>query len=236
MSDVGTDAGRTEHLAARWRGLVGQTVVARHRGDEMLRRWAEPHRRYHDLGHLGSVLERVDALVRAEPRTASDVDAVELAAFFHDAVYDPTATDNESRSAALASDVLGQLHLPEQRVREVARLVLLTASHAPGQDDGNGAVLCDADLAVLAAEPAVYASYAAGVRAEYAHVPERHFRAARTRVLAGLLAPEALYRTRSGRAWWEPAARRNLGAELVLLTASAGVAGEPGAGRPPGAG
>jgi len=231
------DAGRERALLARWTGIVGDGAPARRLGAALVHRWSEPHRRYHDLVHLAAVLEHVDELVRAEPGTASDADAVVLAAYFHDAVYDPTTPDNEARSAALAGNGLKELGLPPRRVREVVRLVLLTATHAPDPDDGNGAVLCDADLAVLAAEPAAYAAYAAAVRAEHAHVPEPQFRAGRARVLTELLAHEVLYRTRTGRTWWEAAARRNVGAELLLLNAStADRAGVASADPPLGAG
>jgi predicted metal-dependent HD superfamily phosphohydrolase len=231
------DAGLERALVARWTEIVGDAAPARRAGAALVHRWSEPERCYHDLVHLAAVLDHVDELVRAEPGTASDADAVVLAAYFHDAVYDPTTPDNEARSAALAGNGLEELGLPPLRVREVVRLVLLTATHAPDPDDGNGAVLCDADLAVLAAEPAAYAAYAAAVRAEHAHVPEPQFRAGRARVLTELLAHEVLYRTRTGRTWWEAAARRNVGAELLLLNAStADRAGVASADPPPGAG
>jgi len=236
---AGPDAGLERALLARWTEIVGEAAPARQIGAALLHRWSEPARRYHGLAHLAAVLEHVDELIRSEPGTAPDVDAVVLAAYFHDALYDPTMPDNEARSAALARDVLDELGVPALRVREVVRLVLLTATHAPDPDDGNGAVLCDADLAVLAAGPAAYAAYAAAVRAEYAHVPEPQFRAGRARVLADLLEHEVLYRTGTGRTWWEAAARRNVRAELVLLRASTGApdsAGVASADRPPGAG
>jgi len=196
-------------------------------GESLLRRWAEPHRSYHDLSHLSAVLGHIDELVHAEPGTATDVDSVRLAAYFHDAVYDPTRQDNESRSAALAHDVLERLGVAGSRVGEVTRLVRLTATHAVVPGDGDGAVLCDADLAVLAGGPAAYAAYAVAVRAEYAHVPELLFRAGRAKVLAALLEPDALFRTRTGRAWWERAARRNVETELVRLNAGGADAARP---------
>jgi len=216
-------------LLARWTDVVGDTSGARERGEELLRRWAEPHRRYHDLTHLTAVLGRVDDLVRAEPGTAADADAVRLAGFFHDAVYDPTKPDNEQQSAALVRDVLDPLGVPETRVHEVIRLVLLTATHEVADADGDGAVLCDADLAVLAGDPAAYAAYAVAIREEYAHVPEPVFRAGRAQVLAGLLAHDVLFRTGTGRSWWEAAARHNVETELLLLSAQAGDADAAGA-------
>ena len=83
--------------------------------------------------------------------------------------------------------------MPDDRVDEVARLVLLTAGHDPEPGDANGAVLCDADLAVLAGPPDAYAAYASAVRAEYGHLSDEEFTAGRIAVLERLLAlPAAL--------------------------------------------
>ncbi len=149
-------------------------------GAGLLGRWAEPHRAYHDLAHLSEVLERVD-LMAAE---ADRPDAVRLAAWFHDAVYDPTAADNEERSAALAMTTLRLLGVDELLLDEVTRLVRLTATHDVGPDDANGAVLCDADLAVLASDDLRYAAYVEGVRREYAHVDDAAFADGRAQVLS----------------------------------------------------
>jgi predicted metal-dependent HD superfamily phosphohydrolase len=79
-------------------------------------------------------------------------------------------------------------------------------------------VLCDADLAILAAEPDRYAQYAAGVRREYAHVSDADFAAGRTAVLRRLLARASLYRTPSASTRWEARARHNMETELLLLS------------------
>jgi predicted metal-dependent HD superfamily phosphohydrolase len=102
-------------------------------------------------------------------------------------------------------------------VAEVRRLVLLTAGHDPDPDDRDGALLCDADLAVLGAPPQVYDRYAAAVRREYAHVPEPAFRAGRAEVLARLLELPALFRLPPTAARWERPARDNLTRELAAL-------------------
>ena len=194
-----------EDLRERWVALGVAPAV----GEDLLNRYGEPHRRYHGVAHLRAVLDVVDELAAA----AGDADAVRLAAWFHDAVYDPERADNERRSADLAAAALTG-HLA---AGEVVRLVLLTASHAPGPGDANGAVLCDADLAILAATPERYARYAADVRAEYAAVPDGAFRTGRARVLTGLLEHRYLFHTPEGRARFETAARRNLRTELDLL-------------------
>ena len=146
-------------------------------------------------------------------------DAVRLAAWFHDAVYDPTAADNEERSAQLAETTLTRLRLAPDLVDEVARLVRLTATHDVADDDRDGAVLCDADLAVLASDDLRYSAYVEGVRREYAHVDDDAFAAGRAAVLRRLLDRPALFRTAHGRSAWEQRARANVTAELARLRA-----------------
>ncbi|MFE6780280.1 hypothetical protein [Streptomyces sp. NPDC057702] len=184
-------------------------------GEHLLDRWAEPHRRYHTTDHLVAVLDRVDELAHH----ADDPDAVRLAAWFHDAVYRPDRSTNEERSARLAERALPEAGLSPAGTAEVARLVRLTVDHDPADGDHNGAVLCDADLAVLAGGPREYAAYAAAVRAEYAFVPDETFRAGRADVLRQLLTLERLFRTPTGHDRWERVARRNLATELELLGA-----------------
>ncbi len=179
-------------------------------GWELLRRWAEPHRRYHDVEHLAAVLSIVDEL--AAPAE------VRLAAWYHDAVYDPRVADNEERSALLAVDALTRLGGQPPIVEEVARLVRLTATHDPSDDDVNGRLLCDADLAVLARPWDGYQRYAAAVREEYRHVSDEDFRKGRAAVLRHLLGLPVLYRTPRLHERWEAAARANLTRELDALS------------------
>jgi predicted metal-dependent HD superfamily phosphohydrolase len=171
-------------------------------GRDLLRRWREPHRRYHTDRHLQYTLEIID---RYED-LADDADAVRMAAWLHDAVYDPRASDNEERSAALTDDP------------EVRRLVLLTRSHDAAAGDHNGALLCDADLAILAADPSEYESYARLVREEYAFVPDDAFRAGRGQVLQGLLGKPDLYKIVPEWAAWTRRAKQNMENELRTVT------------------
>ncbi|MCN9243327.1 hypothetical protein NGF19_21510 [Streptomyces sp. RY43-2] len=206
-------------LRSRW----ARTLLAVRRGavepdaapyaENLLRRWSEPQRRYHTVGHLVAVLDHVDRLAAY----ADDPDTVRLAAWFHDAVYRPERSENEERSARLAERALPEAGVPQATTAEVARLVRLTADHAPAPGDANGAVLCDADLAILAAPDETYATYAAAVREEYAFVPEGVFRTARAALLRQLLGQERMFRTPYGERTWAEAARRNLRGELARL-------------------
>lgn len=181
--------------------------------DNLLVRWQEPQRHYHTLAHLTAVLEHIDVL----EKYAADPDVVRLAAWFHDAVYLPERSENEERSARLAERALLEAGVSEARTAQVARLVRLTVTHAPADDDRDGQVLCDADLAILAS-PSAYAAYTAAVREEYHFVPGAAFREGRAAVLRQLLDLPYLFRTPYGQTEWEATARYNLSAELELLT------------------
>ncbi|RSS74738.1 hypothetical protein [Streptomyces sp. WAC06614] len=211
----------TEDLRARWRRTALAAGARRDPApyaDRLLAAWAEPQRRYHTTAHLAAVLARLDTLVAHTDTAGVDVEAVRLAAWFHDAVYRPDRSENEERSAALAERALPELGVDAARTAEVARLVRLTVTHDPAPGDTEGELLCDADLAVLAGDPPAYAAYVAAVREEYGFVPEDAFRAGRAAVLRQLLALPRLFRTPYAAAHWEAPARRNLAAELADLT------------------
>jgi predicted metal-dependent HD superfamily phosphohydrolase len=214
-----------------WTALAGDSPTSRTEWSAVVAAWSEPHRRYHDLSHLAAVLGVVGALAES----AHDPDAVRLAAWYHDVAYDPRRGDNEQVSAARARVGLRGL-VPDERIDEVERLVLLTATHDPADDDANGAVLCDADLAVLAGPPDAYAGYASAVRTEYGHLSDREFTAGRTAVLESLLALPRLFRLPAVADDWTPRARANLTAELTLLRARQGSDDGASADPPPGGG
>ena len=189
---------------------------ARAVGRDLIARWDEPHRRYHTRTHLIAVLDALDLLLAGPPRP-DDPDALRLAAWFHDAVYDGRPGDDEEASARLAERALSGLGESPARVAQVAALVRMTAGHAPSPDDVAGQLLADADLAVLAAPEPEYRAYCAAVRLEYAHVPDAAFAVGRSQLLRRLAAGEWIYATARGRALWEQAARANLRTELAGL-------------------
>lgn len=139
-----------------------------------------------------------------------------LAAWFHDAVWQGRSPDDERASAELAYHKLRE-ELGDAEAGEVARLIRLTAEHGPEPTDTAGALLCDADLAILAAPPKRYRRYTDDVRQEYRHVADDVFIAGRLQVLTTLLERENIYTTITARIWWEQRARQNLRAEQTML-------------------
>ena len=192
--------------AARGAGATAADPDLEAAGEYLLGRWSEPQRQYHDVGHLSAVLAVIDDFAGLAPAA----DRVRLAAWLHDAVYDPRALGdaNERDSAEFAEGLLTTLGAPAEVAAEVARLVGLTAGHATGDDDPDGELLCDADLAILAADPERYAAYTAAIRREYAHVRDDDFRAARAQVLVSLLELPSIYRHAPLHEAWEERARR----------------------------
>ncbi|MFE1944671.1 HD domain-containing protein [Streptomyces massasporeus] len=213
MSDLDSLRTRFARTLEAARGPAGGPDPAPY-ADALLTRWQEPQRRYHTVEHLTAVLDRVDEL----ERYARDPEVVRLAAWFHDAVYLPDRSENEERSARLAERALAEAGVPDAKTAEVARLVRLTVTHDPADDDPDGQVLCDADLAVLASPPSAYAAYTTAVREEYHFVPSDAFREGRAAILRQLLDLPRLFRTPYGAAEWEATARYNLTAELEMLS------------------
>jgi predicted metal-dependent HD superfamily phosphohydrolase len=190
-------------------------------GADLLRRWTEPHRRYHDRTHLEFVLDSLDTLAEGADEEANAAFArAAVAAWYHDAIYDPTRSDNEEQSGRLATEQLAALGVDGGVCAEVVRLVLLTRTHRAHGDDRAGQLLCDADLAILAAAPVAYETYAAAVRREYGHLSDDEFRAGRIAVLEDLASRRLLFHTPYARQHWEPVARTNIGRELRMLTAT----------------
>ncbi len=220
------ESGPVHALQGRWLTDGGAALPGAGRdalasvGADLVRRWGESHRRYHDLTHLAEVLTAVDALSRAGRLAPLDRAAALLAAWFHDAVYsvgDPGG--NERSSAALAARSLGPLGAAEGVVDRVVTLVLDTAGHdlEDGVRDPARLVLHDADLWILAAPVARFDEYCRQVRSEYEHVPAVQYASARAAVLRPFLVRPHVYRTAHARRLWEPAARENLARELTRL-------------------
>ena len=189
-------------------------------GESLLDRWSEPGRHFHNLRHLTDVLARVDELAEE----THEPDLVRLAAWYHGAIFDAAdgpsyahrGGEDERASAILARQELTDLGVPPAAVDRVVDLVVALTRHNPSEEDFDCAVLCDADLAMLAAEPQRYKAYLAEVRAEYAHLPVEEFVKARIAILRRLEGRKKLFASPLGAAW-EESARQNVAAELHRL-------------------
>ncbi|WP_298751403.1 hypothetical protein [uncultured Serinicoccus sp.] len=189
-------------------------------GSQLLRGWSEPQRRYHTTEHLTEVLAAIDELQQAGAVGADEALVARTVGWYHDLAYDPRAApgSNEHRSATMARDHLHRLGVDDVVVEAVEAGVLMTLDHEAAGDGGAATdAVHDADLWILSAPAPRYAAYRTQVREEYAHVPEKAFRAGRLRVMEPLAARERLYRTGPAHERWDERARANLQAELAQL-------------------
>jgi predicted metal-dependent HD superfamily phosphohydrolase len=148
--------------------------------------YAEDHRKYHNISHIDRMLGWLDA-------TGERNDSVELAIWFHDAVYDPLGKDNEALSARYFTDHLGS-YVTASLNEDVERLILATDASRPrtGREDEN--LIIDIDLSILGASPKDYAAYRVAIRSEYSAVPEGKFTAGRAAILRRFLS-QPIYST-----------------------------------------
>lgn len=206
--------------SAQGAGATATTEEIRDVGQSLVDRWSAPGRDFHNLRHLVDVLVRVDELVEE----THEPDLVRLAAWYHGAIFDSAERkayanrggEDEIASARLAVDELTRLGVPARATQRVHDLVVALVRHSPDPADFDCAVLCDADLAMLAAEPQRYKAYLHDVRAEYSHLPVEAYVRARLKILDKLLRRPSLFSSPLGAAWEEPA-RQNLSAEKQRL-------------------
>ncbi len=178
--------------------------------DRLLARYRESHRAYHTAQHLEECLALLDELrsVAHEPAI------IELALWYHDAVYWPRRSDNEAASAALARTDLDVVGAPGSLIEAVSAMILAT-THQAAPPPGDTGILIDIDLAILGAEPARFAQYERQIQSEYSWVPEFLFQRRRAAVLAGFLARPEIYQTPLLHTRLEKRARQNLAAVVT---------------------
>ncbi|MEP6649878.1 MAG: hypothetical protein ABJA74_08180 [Lapillicoccus sp.] len=189
-------------------------------GAELLERWSEPHRRYHSTRHLVEMFWALEDFTDAGELGEKDAALGRVAAWLHDAVYDPSAVvgANELASADLAEALLPRLRFDRAAITTVVELVRMTADHAVRRDSALHRAFHDADLWILAAPEGRFDEYCLQVREEYAAVPDELFRGARARILHDLVSADGIYLTAFGRQHWDAPARANLDRELARLS------------------
>jgi predicted metal-dependent HD superfamily phosphohydrolase len=187
---------------------------------EILARYGETHRAYHDAAHISEVLGWFDTIQEGPRGGWRKPKEVYAAILFHDIIYVPGAKDNELRSAELARTHAAELGVDADRV---AYLIELTARHgglvpADVAGDPDAGMFLDADMAIVAAAPAKFDAYDAGIRFEYDAVPEDAYRAGRRAFLAGLLGKPRIFLTELFHGHLDAQARENLERAVARLT------------------
>jgi predicted metal-dependent HD superfamily phosphohydrolase len=177
-------------------------------------------RYYHGLSHVESLLSLLDEC--RESHEFLDIDAVEAAIWFHDAIYDSKSKDNELKSAELAVARLSESISDKERLDRIYHMILATATHTvPGFTDprarADAALFLDMDLSILGADTATFNAYEVAVREEYNWATDEQWRAGRTAVLRSFLDRKVIFHSSLLRNKCEDSARRNIGHSLKKL-------------------
>lgn len=206
---------RNEQLwLALWKrlGAQGDAKVVY---NDLMARYSESHRAYHTLEHIGHCLDELEQV----RHLATNPDAVELALWYHDAIYDTKAkdNDNEERSAELVVEMMRNALLSDDFGRSVTNLIIAT-KHTATPSDPDVQLLVDIDLSILGQAENKFDEYERQVRKEYEWVPEDAFVAGRSTILKSFLGRPSIYSTRFFRNKYEVQARRNIARSLEQLS------------------
>lgn len=197
-------------LRARWERLCQRYgVEANEEWDVVISHYSRPERAYHNLDHISDCLMMLDRHLEL----ARNADALEMAIWLHDIIYDPHAADNEEQSAQHARELLS----PAATAGEVVDLILATRHSETSPPPGDASLMVDIDLSILGAEAARYRCYASAIRQEYLHVPDDAYATGRTAVLSKFLARPRIFTNDVFRDTLEIRARENLAAEIRQL-------------------
>jgi len=182
--------------------------------NEIVQRYSEPHRHYHTLDHLDNLVGELIPVKDA----IRDFTATVMAIAYHDIIYNVSKEDNEEQSAELAYLRLTQLRLPEPQKEACKTLILATKTHQVVGKEGFN-LFVDADLAVLGAPPTFYEIYCSQIREEYKIYPDELYIPGRIKVLNHFLEMKSIFKTSYFKEMYEKQARKNITAELKLLSA-----------------
>jgi predicted metal-dependent HD superfamily phosphohydrolase len=179
---------------------------------ELVSLYSEPHRHYHNLRHIAECLNEFDAA----RDLAQQPLVVELAIWFHDAIYDTRAADNEEKSAELAKTRISAAGGNGGLCEGVFALVMATKTHDPLLHP-DAPLLVEIDLSILGKSEERFWEYESQILREYDWVPKGIFAAKRAEILEQFLARERIYSTKQFFDQYEKQSRANLQASVQKL-------------------
>lgn len=172
-------------------------------------------RHYHSLEHLYYML----TIIAEHENKLQDKEAIILAVWFHDIIYDTNRKDNEEQSAEFAENALRKINTSNEFIKKVTDMILLTKNHSLNfESDFDTKLFLDADLAILGGSRDEYNKYLEGIRKEYRQYPDMLYNGGRKIILEHFLQEEYIYKTEELRNRLEKQARENITFELKQLS------------------
>ena len=181
-------------------------------GKKLIKAYSEKHRAYHTLDHLKACFRHLDNLNISKDSAAE----IELAFWFHDAIYKPFSATNEEDSAEWAKAFMSRNEMPEDIIGRVFDLIILTKTHSNPETD-NAAIMLDIDLSILGAPPTIYDKYEKNIRREYKRVPYFIYKKKRKEILQSFLNMKRIFTRDDFYECWEERARQNITKAILAL-------------------
>ncbi|HEY9612956.1 hypothetical protein [Allocoleopsis sp.] len=207
-----------ETLKSNWETLLQPFLVEPYVKQkvffDLVTAYSGADRFYHTLEHIEKVINTIEQM----KSLSLNFPSVQLAAWFHDVIYDPKAKDNEDKSVEYAESALNLLKIPKPTIENVKNLILSTKTHQASPTDIDSQILLDADLAILGSDEQDYQTYAQSIRQEYAWMSDVDYRMGRKQVLQSFLQRSRIYVTDFLFAKLEEKARQNLRWEVAALS------------------
>ncbi len=180
--------------------------------EEVISKYSEPHRSYHNLSHIYSLLMMAEEYYDFIENPV----LFELSIWFHDLIYDPSRNDNEEKSADRALELLSPF-LADSFLENLKQMILSTIEHSPILKDNDNELFLDLDMSVLATEPTIYHQYTTAIRKEFSLFPDELYQAGRKSVLGKFIAGDHIFMTDFFKENFEKQAVENIQNELSSL-------------------
>lgn len=193
-------------FVALWKRNAGTAAaeVAERSWSCLITRFSEAHRHYHDYKHMRHCLRELDGAAHR----IGDADVVEMALWFHDAIYEPGAADNEIRSARLFESFAAPVLNPNL-TREVSSAILDTV-HKTLPEADNARFVVDIDLSSFGLPWPEFMADSHALRKEQMHLSDREFYQRKCAFLKSLIDRDRIYATQYFGNLYELAARTNI--------------------------
>jgi predicted metal-dependent HD superfamily phosphohydrolase len=202
----------SERFGALWQKVGGKPGNANELFGKIIDQYGSNERAYHNLGHIKQCLQELDGA----RDLADNADAIEMAIWFHDLVYDTKQKDNEEKSAEEFFNKT-ELLLPEEFRKKVVDLIFAT-KHQELPEDLDSQIMVDIDLTILGQPEEKFNEYENKIREEYSWVSQEDFLSGRKKVLESFLARQKIYLTDFFRSKYEAEARTNLNRSVQILS------------------
>ena len=189
------DTNLQENLHSKWEYLTHKlaipTIESKTIFQDLIKRYSEEHRAYHNLNHIFQCYRELYKNYTYALWLAEDPELLQLALWYHDAIYDTHAKDNEMQSSKLATDSLGSI-LGTDKTTKLQNLIMAT-KHTSLPVTLDEKILVDVDLSILGQEPDLFDKYETQIREEYHWVPDDIFKSKRQEILQNFLDRPQIY-------------------------------------------